>query len=128
MPIQAFVYIASVIILYNNKQMSKTFLFILILSAIQLTGYGQTNWSTYTSKEGHYSVSLPGKPTENVQYDSSSGTILAIHLCMLESVEDGVFISSRVGPARRASDGGAARSRQAGSAGRAQQASAARGA
>ena len=51
------------------------------------------NWVKYTSAEGHFSISFPGKPEESVQDDKSDdGTPFQIHLSTYSPTDNYVYM------------------------------------
>ena len=49
-------------------------------------------WETFTSKDGKYSVSLPGKPTESEKKVDSSTGELTIHMALLAPNNDLAYL------------------------------------
>ena len=75
--------------------MKKNFLFLIILTAVFINGFSQSSaWHTYTFKDGHFSISFPGKPEESVQYDSSGASILKMNMQTYTIGDNTVFMSS----------------------------------
>ncbi len=51
------------------------------------------NWQKFTSQDGHYSISFPGKPEESTQDDKSDdGTPFKIHLTNYSPNDDEVYM------------------------------------
>ena len=52
------------------------------------------SWETFTSKEGKFSISLPGKPTEQKQQAPSALGQLDVHLFSVEPAADRAYVVS----------------------------------
>src|SRR5262249_21378139 len=64
-----------------------------------LLGAGQTenlppNWRVFTSKEGGFSVALPGKPAESKQKVPTATAIMEVRLLIVEAKDDSVYVVS----------------------------------
>ena len=75
--------------------MKRTLLQILIALLLPAAVFAQgSKWHNFTSAEGHYSVNFPGVPTESVQMDTSSGTILKIMMASYAVGDNEVYMTS----------------------------------
>ena len=63
-----------------------------------MLGAGHENlpagWSVFTSKEGGFSVAVPGKPAENKQRVNTATATLEVHLFVVEGMKDTVYVVS----------------------------------
>jgi hypothetical protein len=63
--------------------MSPRYLTLVVLIAF-LTGCGQATWEEFSSREGAFSVLMPGRPTEKSQKANTPAGAIEIHLFALE--------------------------------------------
>ncbi len=74
----------------------KKFLFMPLLAVIAvLFSFTPANqWELYTSAEGHFSITFPGKPEESVQDDrTEDNVIFKIHLATVAPSDDEVYMT-----------------------------------
>jgi hypothetical protein len=65
----------------------------LVLNAVQDENL-PAGWSVYTSKDGGFSVALPGKPAESKQRVMTATGHLDVHLFVVETKDDAAYVVS----------------------------------
>jgi hypothetical protein len=78
--------------------MKKGLLFLAVTAVIVLGSFRYIpDWVKYTSPEGKYTISFPGKPIESVENDTNTDkTIFQLHMAAYEVSDSEVYMSSYI--------------------------------